>query len=68
VLADVRRGTWQPDEPPAEAPPTMPTFHGFASEWFERHKVGLRPRTRKDYYWALTQQDFPRWAVLGSNQ
>jgi integrase len=62
VLADVRRGTWQPDERPAEAPPTMPTFHVFASEWFEQHQSGLRSRTREDYKWALSHHLLPFFA------
>jgi len=47
-MADVRRGIWKPAEPapvhPEPAP--EPTFHEFASEWFEglRHE-GLRPST-----------------------
>src|SRR5437899_1465123 len=35
ILADVRRGTWQPPQPETEveAPPPMPAFHAFASRW-----------------------------------
>jgi integrase len=40
VLADVRRCIWQPPTAVVvEAPRQMPTFHEFASEWFERQKV-----------------------------
>ena len=36
VLADVERGIWQPHRPDlVEAPREIPTFHEFASEWFE---------------------------------
>src|SRR5437764_698227 len=47
VLADVRRGIWRaPDAAPAVEPPTiLPTFHEFASEWFEAHRGEWRPRT-----------------------
>src|SRR5690242_17440205 len=42
VLADVRRGQWQPPpDPAAEATAVreIPTFHQFASEWFADQKV-----------------------------
>src|SRR4051812_39838313 len=54
VLADVRRGVWQPHAP-VEEPRPEPTFHAFASEWFAQHEPGLRSRTRDDYRWALSQ-------------
>ena len=54
VMADVRRGVWQPDEPPAEAPPSMPTFHEFASEWFEQRRHELKPSTIEAIEWRLS--------------
>jgi integrase len=60
VQADVRRGTWQPHEPATvEAPTQAPTFHEFASEWLEARRPELRPRTIKDYRWALSDHLLP---------
>src|SRR4051794_10744906 len=61
VLADVRRGVWQPHAP-VEEPRPEPTFHAFASEWFAQHEPGLRSRTRDDYRWALSQHLLPFFA------
>lgn len=60
VLADVRRGTWQPHKPEVvDAPAEVPTLHVFASEWMEARRPELRPRTIKDYRWALTHHLLP---------
>lgn len=60
VLADVERGIWQPHRPTAvEAPADVPTFHVFASEWMEARRPELRPRTIKDYEWALSYHLLP---------
>ncbi len=62
VLADVRRGIWQPPRP-AAADPSEPTFHEFASEWFEAIKhEGLRESTLLDYEWQLTKHLLPYFA------
>jgi integrase len=54
ILADVRRGIWQPHtvEAPPE-PPQDPSFHEFASSWFEAIRGELRPNTVLDYEWQL---------------
>jgi integrase len=54
ILADVRRGIWQPHtiEAPPE-PPQDPGFHEFASAWFEAIRDELRPNTVLDYEWQL---------------
>ena len=64
VLADVRRGRWQPPAPAPEpqAPPTDPTFHEFASEWFDAKRRTLRPKTIEDYEWRLTHHLLPFFA------
>jgi integrase len=64
VLADVRRGIWRPATPePADAGPAPePTFHEFASAWFDRIGRELRPRTRIDYEWQLTHHLLPFFA------
>lgn len=60
VLADVERGIWQPHEPaPVEAPEDMPSFHAFASEWLAARRPELRPRTVRDYQWALSHHLLP---------
>jgi hypothetical protein len=40
-LEQVRRGIWQPptDPQPVSEPRQVPTFHEFASEWFDGQKV-----------------------------
>lgn len=63
VLADVERGIWQPHQPqPVEAPADVPGFHEFASEWMEARRPELRPRTIKDYEWALSHHLLPFFA------
>jgi integrase len=60
VLADVRRGIWQPHKPaPVDAPADAQTFHKFASEWLEARRAELRPRTIEDYEWALSYHLLP---------
>lgn len=62
VLADVRRGLWQPPRPTA-ADPSEPTFHEFASEWFEAmSNEGLRESSLLDYEWQLTKHLLPYFA------
>jgi integrase len=60
VLADVRRGIWQPPaKEPVPEQPNDPTLHEFASQWFEANKAGWRPKTREDYSWQLTHHLLP---------
>lgn len=59
VLADVRRGVWQPDAPAPEAPAAVPTFHEFASAWFEAKLPELADRTATDYRWRLSNHLLP---------
>ena len=63
VLADVERGIWKPEAPPPDqGPATEPTFHEFASEWFEGVAPELRERTRIDYQWRLSNHLLPYFA------
>jgi integrase len=65
VLADVRRGIWQPPEPAPVAKETMvePDFHTFASEWIAmREQERLAPRTIEDYRWCLSSHLLPYFA------
>lgn len=64
ILADVRRGIWTPPrkEPPVEEPRPEPTFHEFASEWFEARRAEWRPNTVADYEWQLTLHLLPFFA------
>ena len=63
VLADVRRGIWRPPAP-EPVPADMPTFHSFASEWFERITPRVGPRTLDDYRWALELHLLPEFGPL----
>jgi integrase len=58
ILADVRRGIWRPPEP-APNIDRDPTFHKFASQWFEATKGEWRPKTVRDYEWQLTNHLLP---------
>ncbi|MGN6372155.1 MAG: tyrosine-type recombinase/integrase [Solirubrobacteraceae bacterium] len=70
VLADVRRGIWQPPAPQVvQAPRQVPTFHEFATEWFERQKLeggrqgkGLAKKSRHDLEWRLSNHLLPVFA------
>jgi integrase len=64
VLADVRRGIWQP--PRQDAAPAAerrdPTFHEFASEWYEAKALGLAKNTTEDYRVRLSNHLLPFFA------
>ena len=61
VLADVRRGIWQPPEREAviEEPRPEPTFYEFAREWYEANEGEWRENTRLDYGWQLDNHLVP---------
>ncbi len=60
ILADIRRGTWQPPQPePAPTPAKDPTFHEFASQWFEARRHEVSSRSVEAYRWALTRHLLP---------
>ena len=70
VLADLRRGIWRPpEEEKVERPQDIPTFHEFASEWFERQTLeggrqgrGLAEKSRLDLEWRLSNHLLPEFA------
>ena len=65
VLADVRRGIWQPPtrEPEHVEPPPEPTFHEFASEWIAARELeGLADKTITDLRWSLSNHLLPFFA------
>jgi integrase len=63
VIADVERGIWRPEAPPPDQVESEePTFHEFASEWFEGIALELRERTRIDYRWRLSNHLLPYFA------
>ncbi len=63
VLTDVRRGVWRPEEPAVPvAPVPQPTFHQFASEWFNARRHEFAPRTAEDYLLSLSHHLLPFFA------
>jgi hypothetical protein len=71
VLADVRRGIWQPAkaQPTVAEPKPAPTFHVFASEWFEQKKLeGLEQRTLDHLQWASPAHLLAHFATLHLSQ
>ncbi len=63
VLADVRRNLWRPPNPRTADKQDEPTFHEFASEWFEAFKnEGVRESTLQDYEWQLSLHLLPYFA------
>jgi integrase len=64
VLADVRRGIWRPPDPVpvAEEPQAEPTFHEFASEWFEARRREVKQSTAEAIQWRLSYVLLPFFA------
>jgi integrase len=64
VLADVRRGIWQPPEaqPVTVALEAPPTFHEFASRWVADRKPEVAERTAESWEWALSCHLLPFFA------
>jgi integrase len=66
VLADVRRGIWQPPQRKPERvdpPPAEPTLHEFASEWIAMRELeGLADKTIADLRWSLSNHLLPVFA------
>ncbi len=60
VLRDVDAGTWRPRAPePAPQAEADPTFHDFASDWFDANRGTWQPTTTADYHWRLTDHLLP---------
>jgi integrase len=61
ILSEVELGVWQAHDPApgAALPAETPTFHEFATDWLEARRPELRPRTVKDYEWALAYHLLP---------
>ena len=70
AMAAVRAGAWQPAPPTAsvEKARPEPTFHEFASEWFETNRHGWAERTVADYRWALIHHLLPHFAEFRLSQ
>jgi integrase len=64
ILADVRRGLWVPEPATSipEPPKSEPSFHEFASEWFDRAKRELRANTVSAYEYEITHHLLPFFA------
>jgi len=60
ILADIRRSIWKSPQPePAAAPAEDPTFHEFATQWFEARRHEVAPRSVEDFSWGLTRHLLP---------
>jgi Site-specific recombinase XerD len=60
VLADVRRGIWQPKRGAVDDKPAPERiFHEFASEWLDSRRHEFAARTVEDYELALTHHLLP---------
>lgn len=70
VLADVRRGLWQPPAPaPAvEAPKEEPTFHVLASDWVAGREHEVDARTVEHWRWALSNHLLPVFKSIQPSQ
>ena len=65
TLADVERGIWRAPAPaPVVETVDEPTFHVFASEWFERRRREVDDRTAEHWQWALSGHLLPVFADL----
>ena len=65
VVEQVARGEWKPPAEVEPPPPSMPTFHEFASEWYaRREQTGLRPRTLEHLRWCLTDHLLPTFRTF----
>jgi integrase len=63
LLADVRRGIWQPPEP-TPTPVEEPSFHRLATDWLERRRHEVDDRTVEHWRWALTGHLLAHFADL----
>jgi integrase len=60
VLRDVDLGTWRPPQPdPAPSKDVDPTFHEFASDWFETKRLEIEKNTAHSYGNDLTNHLLP---------
>jgi integrase len=60
IITDVERGIWRPPRPESLVETNSdPSFHEFASEWFEANKGEWREKTELDYEWQLTRHLLP---------
>ncbi|HTX12208.1 MAG TPA: tyrosine-type recombinase/integrase [Solirubrobacteraceae bacterium] len=70
ILADVRRGIWRPAVVEVvQAPREIPTFHEFASEWFDRQTLegrrrgdGLSDAGKATLRWVISNHLLPAFA------
>jgi hypothetical protein len=64
VLADVERGIWKEQDPPAPEPEGVSTFHLFAEQWWVRNEKRFAPKTVEDYKWRLECHVLPFFGEL----
>jgi integrase len=61
-LAKVRAGVWRPAVTAVPEPARDPTFHEFASEWWESKRDEFAIKTQVDYEWQLSSHLLPFFA------
>lgn len=65
VIAAITLGQWRSPrsvQPQRAAEDSDPTFHAFATEWWEGHGPTLRPRSQEDYLGSLSNHLLPFFA------
>ncbi len=61
TLAQIEAGIWQPPIPDIPDDERDPTFHEFATVWFDRHVVGLDDSTKSSYSLLLSRYILPEF-------
>ena len=68
ILARVKAGVWRKQPPPETVQDEIPTFHEYASMWFEAKVEGsigdraIDRNTQADYRWRLSKHVLPFFA------
>ena len=61
ILAEIDAGVWRPPIADVDDDEHDPTFHEFATVWFDRHMVGLDESTKTSYSHLLSRYILPEF-------